>query len=149
LTNTKVVNGVRQDLTASEQTAFDAQSKVWTVADVANEFERRVAAGFSYQNNLWQIDATSLVLIGGAAAAAREYILAGGLPTTTDWVETGTDMTWTAMDNSAVAFTSSEFITFGIAVVAWRNKLHKAKKAIEDTTPIPDPTTSTEWPSVT
>lgn len=139
---TEVINGV-------ETYILEIRDRTATDYDVNEERQRRISLGMSHRGKIWQIDLESRNLISGAVQAAILYKAGGGLGTEVQWLTSGEDMTWTAIDNSYLTFTPDEMIAFGMAVAGFINTLHKAGRAIKDTVGgIPsDYKSSTKWPA--
>lgn len=95
------------------------------VQKVLAEFDRRVAAGFTYINVLYQITDYSRSNMTAAAVLAT-LALAGQFT----WPVNG--YPWIASDNSIQTFTAAGFVAFGAAVAAYYAAMVFNSRSLKD-----------------
>lgn len=91
-------------------------------AKVAEWLARRIAEGFAYGGNVFQIDDRSLVLISGRSAKILAKQGTAGVP----------PIVWRDMDNKLVEFTPESFLAFASAVDEYIESLYRQAWVMKD-----------------
>ncbi|WP_107497434.1 DUF4376 domain-containing protein [Thalassobius sp. I31.1] len=107
-----------------------------TKADVSQERDRRLAAGFMFLGHQFQADETSIVKINGAVSMAMLAQATGVATDEPNWKQ-GAPLIWRAADNSDVELTIAQTFAFGLAAGAFVDVTTRAAHALKDMDPIP------------
>jgi hypothetical protein len=105
--------------------------------DVQNERDRRIAAGFVFEDVLFQSRIEDQKRISGAATLALMAIGNGATRGDMRWHGGTNDFEWIAADNSGVAMDAHTVLRFAAAAANWEASHIWAARALKNMTPIP------------
>lgn len=112
------------------------------------ERDRRIAAGFSFNNKIYQSRPEDRENITGASIAALAAIGAGAQSGDYRWHGGDSDFVWIAADNSLTVMDAQTMFAFGQAAMAHKQAHIFAARAIKDAEPVPaDYADGGWWPS--
>ncbi|BBT40868.1 DUF4376 domain-containing protein [Pseudomonas putida] len=114
-------------------------------AHVDAERDRRIDAGVTFQNVLFQSRATDRENIAGAAQLGFVAVVAGAQVGDLRWSDPNNDFTWIAADNSLVPMDAPTVVEFGRTVAQRRQALIFAGRQLKDMNPIPADYTDDKW----
>lgn len=86
------------------------QARAEKVAAIGAAYEARIAAGYTWNGKLFEIDNDSRANINGAGSMASALVASGAAA---QWPA---DFGWVAADNTIVPMTAAQVIAFGLAV---------------------------------
>lgn len=116
-----------------------------TPADVKAERDRRLAADFTFNGNLFQRDPTSLARITGAATLAGFAVAAGSPAGNLRWANPDRDFEWIASDDTRVPMDAQTAFAFGQAAAQVETTLVFAASTLRSMDPIPTNYTDDSW----
>src|SRR5690606_3614034 len=119
-----------------------------TANDVDTERDRRIASGFTFGGQTYQLDKDSQGRITAMGADARFAGLAGASPGNYRWADPDNDFGWIATDNSVTPMDAQTMVAFADAAQLWVSRHIFAARAIKDMDPIPaDYAADEHWPA--
>lgn len=118
-----------------------------TRENVNAERDRRLAAGFEFDGDLFDSDASSVQNIIGSATLARFAVIAGAQAGDLRWLNPSVDFTWITQANVSVDVDAQTMVALGDALTLYRQSVIFAGRALKDTDPLPTNFTDDQyWP---
>ena len=133
----------------SIKTAADlaAETQAQRRAAVTAERDRRIDGGFAFAGVAYQTRPADRENVAGAASAALEAIVGGAQPGDLRWHGGAADFAWIAADNALVPMDAQTLRGFARAMMAHKQALIFAARALKDRPEIPaDVTADALWP---
>jgi hypothetical protein len=129
---------------AGDVAAYVAATPAPTSQDVNRERDRRIAADFEFQGNMYQRDRVSLQRITGAATLAGFAVARGARTGDLEWAGNGA-FGWIASDNTITPMDAHTCFAFGQAAAAVETRLIFAAKQLRGMDPIPADFADDKW----
>ncbi|MBI1620164.1 DUF4376 domain-containing protein [Aquamicrobium zhengzhouense] len=111
------------------------------------ERDRRIAAGFIFEEKLYQSRPEDRENMAGASVAALAAMVSGSEPGDYRWHSGDSDFVWIAEDNSLTLMDAQTMFALGQTAMAHKQAHIFAARALKDADPIPaDYTDDAYWP---
>jgi hypothetical protein len=127
------------------QTAKDNNAKAVMADAVDTERDRRINAGVTFNNVLFQTREEDRNNIDQNLQLAFQALVGGAQPQDLRWASPATDFQWIAADNSMVSMDAQTMVDFGKAAAARKQAITFAARALKNMTPIPTDYTLDKW----
>lgn len=142
--------GVLDELTEDEyQSAMDSEMEARrgiTLKKIDAERDRRIAAGFVFQGNLYQTARqTDRENILGAAQSALAAIVNGAQPGDLRWADPEDDFFWIASDNSRTPMDAQTTLAFSQGAIDYKTALIVAASNLKSMESIPVDYADDKW----
>jgi hypothetical protein len=120
-------------------------AKVVTGDQIDAERDRRIDAGVTFHDVLYQSKTTDRENIAGAAQMAFMAVVAGVQPGNLRWSNPDQDFAWICAENTLVPMDAQTVVEFGRAAALRKSELIYAGRALKDLPEIPENFTDDVW----